>query len=113
MAETGSMRRWLSKRRICGPVLGLVDTGVSKCNRFRAIVSLPTPGKPFRRRRKGGGGAAILTVALERRNWAWSNGASSSFIWTICSSGDILLVFGEDLVFELTVPGVVGCVTWL
>jgi hypothetical protein len=54
-----------------------------------------------------------LTVALESRNWAWSNGASSSFIWTICSSGDILLVFGEDLVFELTVPGVVGCVTWL
>ena len=78
IAETGSMRRWLSKRRICSPVLGPEETGVSKRNRFRAIVSLPTPGKPFRRRRKGGGGAAILTVALESRNWAWSNGASSS-----------------------------------
>jgi hypothetical protein len=54
-----------------------------------------------------------LMVALESRNWAWSSGASSSFIWKICSSGDILLVFGEDLVFELTVLGVVGCVTWL
>jgi len=85
IAEAGSIRRWLSRRR-CGGELGREERLTESS---RARVSLPTPGKPFRRRRNGGG---VVTLMSKLVSWLDKTaGASGVVVAGSCNSAGILL----------------------